>query len=223
MLGFPKETEFNRVVPKNKFYEKADISPSLKASFVDDIEKIIWTNKLSPDRLNIGTGSNIEEIEVFHILLKNKDFNQKILEAIDKAIPYYILFVIEYKGKQQVWLGYKEKTNENKVVVSRYFNTNWLKTTNLEIQGNKIDNIYSNFLNQVSGGLIDLEQGQDVKEQVDKTIEIEKLEQEIAKLTKKMLVEKQFNRQIEINKEIKKLTKTLEGLKNGKNGYGNKE
>ena len=213
MLGFPKETEFNRVVPKNKFYEKADISTSLKASFVDDIEKIIWTNKLSPDRLNIGAGSHIEEIEVFNILLKNKKFNTKILEAIDKAIPYYILFVMEYKDKQQIWLGYKEKTKENKVIVSRYFNTDWLKTTNLEIQGNKIDNIYANFLNQVSGGMIDFEDGKDVKVQVDRTIEIAKLEQEIAKLTKKMFAEKQFNRQIEIKKEIKKLNKLLQEMR----------
>ena len=213
MLGFPKETEFNRVVPKNKFYEKADISTSLKASIVDDIEKIIWTNKLSPDRLNIGAGSHIEEIEVFNILLKNKKFNTKILEAIDKAIPYYILFVMEYKDKQQIWLGYKEKTKENKVIVSRYFNTDWLKTTNLEIQGNKIDNIYANFLNQVSGGVIDFEDGKDVKVQVDRTIEIAKLEQEIAKLTKKMFAEKQFNRQIEIKKEIKKLNKLLQEMR----------
>lgn len=34
MLDFPKSTEFNKRIPKQKFYEKIDVSPALKKVFV---------------------------------------------------------------------------------------------------------------------------------------------------------------------------------------------
>ena len=49
----PEKTFFNKPVPKNKFYEKLDVKPALKKVFVNQIEKIIWRNKLSPATLNV--------------------------------------------------------------------------------------------------------------------------------------------------------------------------
>ena len=127
MLNLPKETEVNKMVAKNKFYEKASISQTLKECFVNDIEKIVWANKLVPSTLNISGSDNIKELEVFHIKLKTGKFNQKVLEAIDKAIPYYILFVLEYMGKFQLWLGYKEKTARIKQASSAILTVNGKK------------------------------------------------------------------------------------------------
>ncbi len=226
MLGFPKETEFNRVIPKNKFYEKAEVSPTLKASFIDDVEKIIWTNKLSPSNLNIGAGSDIEEIEVFHILLKNKNFNQKILDAIDKAIPYYILFVLEYNGKQQVWLGYKEKNTSsrgnNKATIVKYFKSEWEKDISLPIKGNKLDSVYENFLSELSSDLSNIDPSLPLEEKIQQIEEQDNITKKIEQLTIKLNREKQFNRQIEINKEIKTLNKQLDELKKN-DEYPNKE
>lgn len=220
MLNLPKETEVNKMVAKNKFYEKANISTNLKECFVNDIEKIIWANKLAPSTLNISGSDNVKELEVFHIKLKTGKFNQKILEAIDKAIPYYILFVLEYNGKYQLWLGYKEKTvgGVNKASIVRYFNSKWLREPSIVLQGNKLDTIYENFLSQLSDNLIDTASEQGIKDKVNKTLEVQKLENQIEKLTKKMLAEKQFNRQCEIRAQIKELEAQLLLLKGTNNG-----
>ena len=37
MLGLPQSTEFNRRIPKQKFYENLIISPTLKRVFVEQI------------------------------------------------------------------------------------------------------------------------------------------------------------------------------------------
>lgn len=220
MLNLPKETEVGKMVAKNKFYEKANISQTLKECFVNDIEKIVWANKLAPSTLNISGSDNIKELEVFHIKLKTGKFNQKVLEAIDKAIPYYILFVLEYMGKFQLWLGYKEKTvnGTNKASIVRYFNSEWEKEPYITLRGNKLDSIYENFLSQLSDNLIDTASEQDIKDKVNKTVEIQKIENQIEKLNKKMTTEKQFNRQIAIRAEIKKLQKQLDTLKGSNNG-----
>ena len=41
MLGLPQSTEFNRRIPKQKFYEKLEVSPAVKRAFVEQI-KIIY-------------------------------------------------------------------------------------------------------------------------------------------------------------------------------------
>lgn len=217
MLNLPQTTEVNKIIPKNKFYEKADISNSLKESFVNDIEKIVWANKLSPKTLNIAEGSTIKEIEVFHIKLKTSKFNVKVLEAIDKSIPYYILYVLEYQGNYQFWLGYKEKSNnpEKQATITRYFHSEWDKNPEISLIGNKLDSIYQGLLEQLSDNRISTDSETGIKEQVAKATEIEKLEKQIEKLTAKMCAEKQFNRQIEIKRQIKQLQQKIKDLNNG--------
>ena len=82
------------------------------------------------------------------------------------------------------------------------------------MQGNKLDSIYENFLSQLSDGLIDTSSEEDLKTKVNQTVEINKLEQQIAKLILKRNNEKQFNRQCELNKEIKLLQAKLKELTN---------
>jgi hypothetical protein len=217
MLNLPQSTEVNQPIAKSKFYENADITSSLKAHFVDDIEKIIWANKISPRTLNITEGRTLKEIEVFHIRLKKLPFPPKILEAIDQAIPYYILYVLEYQGRYQLWLGYKEKsTNTAKQAgVVRYFSSEWTAEPKISLIGNGVDSIYQGFLEQLSDHRISTASSTELKDQVAQATQKEKLEKQIEKLTAKMNAEKQFNRKIEIKWQIKQLQQQIEDLNNG--------
>ena len=71
-------------------------------------------------------------------------------------------------------------------------------------------------MSQLSDELIDMASEEDISTKVNKTLEIQKLEQQIEKLTKKMLAEKQFNRQVAIRAQIKDLELQLQELKDGK-------
>ena len=51
MLDLPKSTEFNKRIPKQKFYEKIDVSPALKRVFVEQIKIIYLRNKLAASKL----------------------------------------------------------------------------------------------------------------------------------------------------------------------------
>ena len=96
MLDFPEKTFFNKPVPKAKFYEKLDVKPALKKVFVNQIEKIVWRNKLSPATLNVQPGTRIQEIQVFEISLKSSLLDEAALKLIDKGIPYHILFLLKH-------------------------------------------------------------------------------------------------------------------------------
>ena len=128
---FPKSTEFNKRIPKTKFYEHIEIGKKIKDSFVQDIESIIWANKIAPSTVNIAAGEKVTEIQVFRIILKQSDFNKDVLKTIDEQIPYHILFIVCYREKEQAWIGYKEQSgSESRAFkVDSYYHTAWQKPT----------------------------------------------------------------------------------------------
>ena len=67
VIGLPKSTEFNRRIPKQKFYENISVSPSLKRVFIDQIKVIYWRNKVAATTMNLAAGDTVTELEVFEI------------------------------------------------------------------------------------------------------------------------------------------------------------
>ena len=108
MIGLPKSTEFNRRIPKQKFYENLTVSPTLKRFFVDQIKVIYWRNKIAATTMNLAAGEVVTEIEVFEVKLNESKLDESVLRQIDKEIPYHIIFLLEYDGKYQAWTAYKE-------------------------------------------------------------------------------------------------------------------
>lgn len=139
MLGFPQTTEFNKRIPKQKFYEKMEVSPALKRVFVEQIKLIHWRNKLAVSTMNIAPGEAVTEIEVIEIKLASPQLNEAVLRQIDKEIPYHILFILSFDGKVQAWTGYKEAAEGgNKAFkVNKYYHTEWMPEheLNLKIEG----------------------------------------------------------------------------------------
>ncbi len=72
MIGLPKTTEFNKRIPKQKFYENMDITPVLKKVFVEQVKTIYWKNKIAASTVNIAAGTEVTELEVFEIRLNEK-------------------------------------------------------------------------------------------------------------------------------------------------------
>ena len=92
-FNLPIRTKVGRVVPKKAFDEYTNTKQ--KKLFTDCIQRISWTHKLSADTVNLDA-KDIQEIQVFKIELKQKSDILKILEIINKFIPYHIVFWVEY-------------------------------------------------------------------------------------------------------------------------------
>ena len=213
MLGFPASTEFNKKIPKQKFYDNLDISPTLRRVFVDQIRLVYWRNKLAASTLNIATGEAVTEIEVFEVRLNDPQLDEAVLKQIDKEIPYHILFVLTCNGKAQAWIGYKEAaaSGSNAFKVSRYYHTDWMPEDelHLHIDGLNMDAVYESLVRQIAGEKLQTDSGESLKESVERDEKKKQLERQIAALESKMRREKQLNRRIEINAELKKIKKEL--------------
>ena len=172
MLGFPASTEFNKRIPKQKFYENLDVSPALRRVFVDRIKLVYWRNKLAASTLNIAAGEAVTEIEVFEVRLNDPQLDEAVLKQIDKEIPYHILFILTCDGKAQAWIGYKEAaaSGSNAFKVSRYYHTDWMPEDelHLSIDGLNMDAVYESLVRQIAGDKLQPDSGESLKESVER-------------------------------------------------------
>lgn len=103
---FDRSRVRSKRIPKQKFYENLDVSPTLHRVFVDQIRLVYWRNKLAASTLNIAAGEAVTEIEVFEVRLNEPLLDAAVLKQIDKEIPYHLLFILTCDGKAQEWIGY---------------------------------------------------------------------------------------------------------------------
>ena len=217
MIGLPKTTEFNRRIPKKKFYENMDISPALKKVFVEQVKNIYWRNKIAVSTTNLAAGKEVTEIEVFEVYLNSPVLDDGLLRQIDREIPYHILFLLEYQEEYQAWIGYKEAMlSGNKAFkVNSYYHTDWLSEEELplKITGLSLDEVYENFVRQIAGNNLKVQTfGESLKNTIERNEKKQVVQKQIALLQSKIRKEKQLNKQMQMNHELKKLRKELESL-----------
>ncbi len=216
MFGLPASTEYNKRIPKQKFYDNISVTPAMKRIFVDKIKSIYWRNKLATSTINLAPGDNVTEIEVFEIKLEEQSLEESILRQIDREIPYHIVFALEYQGKYQIWTAYKEAINagKNAFKVESYFHTDWLVEgdINLLIEGLNLDEVYDRFVRNIAGGELSSDTNKSLKNAVDANNQRKILIKQISILEGKIKKEKQFNRQVEQNNKLKELKARLEEL-----------
>lgn len=216
MLNLPKTTEFNKRIPKQTFYDKLVISPEVKRAFVEQIRVIYWRNKISSATLNVAEGHSVTEIEVFEIRLHTPSLNEAVLRQIDKGIPYHILFVLNCGEQYQAWIGYKETPENSTIQIDRYFHTDWMSEEDLpcKLDGLTIDSVYENLVRQIAGDALQAQEKRSttLKQDLERDKQRADLQKKISALQAKIRKEKQLNRKMELNSELKKLKKGLEAL-----------
>lgn len=216
MFNLPNTTVVNKAIPKTKFYEKTKADSKLKQLFIDDIEQIIWKNKLSKDTINLDEGKKVKEIEIFEIILKQKKLSKDILKTIDKFIPYQILYILRFEDKIKFTIAYKDnnKNNENIMVVDSYYESDWINENECNINLNLINSL-DYVYNELIKSFIPREipkNNIDIKYIVQNEKEIQILEKEIDKLEKTLRKEKQFNKKVEVKKILREKIKQLQNL-----------
>lgn len=220
MLGLPRSTEFNKRIPKQKFYDNLTVTPALKRRFVEQVRVIYWKNKIAATTTNLAAGQSVEELQVFEICLNQPSLDEGVLRQIDKEIPYHILYLLEYEEKYQAWIAYKEIAGSGNAAfkVNQYYHTDWLSEEELplKLEGLNIDVVYENFVWQIAGEELTAAPAESLWDSVERSQQRAALQKQIDKLQAKIRKEKQLNRQMEMNAELKVLKRRMEGFDVGK-------
>lgn len=153
---------------------------------------------------------------MFEVCLSAPQLDEAVLRQIDKEIPYHILFLLEYEGKYQAWTAYKEAAGSgtNAFRVDSYYHTDWMEEAALplKLDGLNTDRVYENFVRQIAGETLTSGAGETLKESVERDKRRQELQKQITALQVKVRRERQLNKQVQLNTELKRLKKELEEL-----------
>lgn len=217
LFNYPKQALFGRVLPKNKIYQHAAPSPAVKELFVQQVEQIVWQYKLAPETINLSAKPGIPEIQVFDICLKTPNLDEAVLRCIDKAIPYPIFFQLLYNDRIKIVAAYKRinEADSEKWVVDGYFASDWLPQES-ERQSLPValdlGLLYEQLLRQLLPS--PPRTGESLKDQIERLSQLQSKQNEYQKLEAKLHREKQFNRKVELNAQLRTLKAAIEVLKN---------
>lgn len=217
-FDYPKSAAFGRVVPKNKIYEHADANTALKDLFVREVDQIVWRFKLAPETTNLDATAAVGEVQVFGISLKTGHLDEAVLRAIDKAIPFPLIFELTWRGKRKATAAFKRpsEADGSKWVISEYFATDWAPEdapreplpVSLDLGA-----LYDRLLTAMMPASAQI--SEDIQTRVGRMEAIRAKTRELDRIKARLAREKQFNKRVAINAELRTAKQELERLTAG--------
>ena len=216
-ISYPKQAVFGRVLPKNKIYEHSGATSAVREMFVRQVEQIVWKFKLAPETINLASKPGVPELQVFAIQLKAPALNHEVLRCIDGAVQFPIIFELTFEGKTQVVAAFKRpsESDSNRWVVSDYFSTEWMPNDGARVAmpvALDLEVLYEQLLQRLIP--LPIRQNETLAELVSRVEHLRLKENEVQKIISKLAKEKQFNRKVEINGQLRAIRQELENLTN---------
>ncbi len=215
MFSYPKQAEFNRIVPKNKIYAHAEPSKRVKELFVSEVGEILWKYKLSPETTNLPARHGITEIQVFEIALRTPELDEAVLQAMDRAIPFPLLFQFTHGDQIRFAASYKRpsEADSSKWVIEASFQAEPQPLAAerpplpvaLDLAG-----LYEHIVRRHIP--LSPRAGESLADHVARFRAIEAKRRERQQLEARLGREKQFNRKVELNAAVRDLQSELNGL-----------
>ena len=225
LFDYPKNAAFGRVLPKNKIYEHGSVSSAVKQLFVREVEQIVWQYKLAPETINLKRSRTVPEIQVFSITLKGDELKPEVLRCIDLAIPFPILFELWFDGKVKPVAAFKRpsEADAGKWVISDYFDSDWTATDTPRKPLPMVfdlEALYGHLLMPLMPYPARPDEG--LQARVERMELIRLKQRELERCEARLRKEKQFNRKVAINAELRDLKQELKRLTTeNTEGHGN--
>ena len=207
LYRWPPAAEYRTVVPKTKFYEHGSITPAVREKFVAQVQRIRWAYKLAEASIRLRGHDAVPEIQVFTIDAKDDDVAEDVLAAIDKAVRYPIIFEVNAvagdRSRTRMVAAHKELSARS-TRMGGYFTTAWLPADSPRVPlppAIDLPGLYA----QLLGPLLPyaMRPGESVSEATGRMEQARKLEREIANLEKRLRVEPQLNRKVDLRRELR--------------------
>ncbi|NAR61915.1 DUF4391 domain-containing protein [Acinetobacter haemolyticus] len=214
LYKFPQQAKVDRLIPKNKFYEQGKANTKIEQLFVNQVENIRWAYKLASSTIHLQDQEDLKEIQIFRVKSRVEDLDVSILSFIDKLILTPIIFEVVYQDKVKVVATYKRlnQADKTKTVIGQYYASEWLEDHDrVELPLYlKLADLYEHFIAQILPITSSEDSGDDdesvsIELKLQKAQQLESLQKQLDKLKSKLRNEKQFNRRVELNKQLQNL------------------
>ncbi len=203
MFDLPKSTEIRKPIHKKLIYQKfpAELSGDKKARFDDDISRIVITNEISENSLNIRATDELSSIFVVQIELKNREYQDRNIVLVSKLFGQKLLLILHCEDEYQL-----------AIYETQLLKSDWQKEEDirLHIDGLDLGTVWNSLVTAVSG--ISATDGNTLAEQIGIEAEKEKLREKIEDLEGKGRREIQSKKKYEMFQRIQEYKKKLEEM-----------
>ncbi|ALO66697.1 hypothetical protein AS189_09555 [Arthrobacter alpinus] len=214
LYRWPAAAKFGKRVPKEKFYDQGTVTAAVREKFVSEVQRVTWAYKLAETTVNLTGNAEVPEIQVFHIEAKGNDVPDPVLMAIDRAIPFPIIFEI-HRGRDQAnsvrMVAAHKYFGGSAAKLSSYFTTDWMPAnSDRQVLPSAINlpTLYTALLAPLTP--VFARAGENMSEIAERLNTLQKLEREITALERKLRNEPQLNRKIELRRALKTKQAELE-------------
>ncbi|WP_301584998.1 DUF4391 domain-containing protein [Halomonas alkaliantarctica] len=214
LYQYPAKTRLDRVVAKQKVLAHTKGSNKLRERFRDEVEQITWHAKMAPNTLNLPSTKDVPELQVFVVTLKGEALHDDVLSAIDRAIPFPIVFELKGPSGVCVKAAYKRPSqadaNHCWVTDESYLSSGWHeKDTERHPLPPAIHlkALYHQWLSELIP--TPKRDGERLEEQLARFSAASALEKQAAKLETRLRNTKQFNRKVELNAKLRGIRKQI--------------
>jgi len=246
ILQLPDRCLVNKKITKAFFKRNFDMT-SAEKNLLDDFNifmAIDWVASISQGNANIpawqDAESTFEEIQVIAVTTSPETLNKnasKIIDLVQKYIPYHILLIV-HDGVNSIWnVTYKRinQNDNNKRTVDKKFTTDcfieniknkiheaFIAALNFsKVPSTDLKVLYDAYVQCFVGlttapiiGTFETRTTERTKEDVERLEHITLLEKEITTLTNVAQKETQLNKKIELNTQVQQKRKQIDILKN---------
>lgn len=219
---YPKSTVLKRAIPKSRIYAQIVSTKKLKDSFTREVEQITWAYKLAPETINIPATKSVTEIQVFQVKAKDDKISDEVLRAIDRAIPFPIIFELLSYDLLQIAVAHKRVSegDSRKWVVSDHLRSDWVPQSSERSPlpvAISMGSLYDQILTMLMP--IEADADESIVSQLERIDAILGVEREIKRLESKLKRETQFNIKVTLHGQLKDAQVMLEKMnKPGKFG-----
>ena len=245
LYHWPRAAALGRVIPKNKIYERAGANTALKDLFVREVDQIVWSHKLAPETVNMAATKQVAEIQVFRIITRIATLDAQVLRAIDRAIPFPLIFELVQGGRVKLAAAYKRPSQVDSArwVVSDYFEGEWMpedaSRTPLPValnMGAVYERLLSPLVEEQTARLIRgpgskfaeawqkpfapaaPEESPSLEERIEQAEAMKAQARKVKSIKERLVREKQFNKRVAINAKLRAAKHELERLTVGNSG-----
>lgn len=198
------------------FFDNLALTKKEKQELRDQIKLIQITHQIDPQTTNIPVGNIVKQILVLEIHLNQQEFTTDLLEKLDERLGLYTVFVLKFPlGKEELLIHYKEVLAQEKdgrhFKIVRRFRTQ--EDFQIQFEGNDFDQVYEMLIKETGKDQLQGKLDGNLKESVELTEQLEKLEKQAQRLKKQMYAEKSMRKQMEVKKDYQAVLKQIRELK----------
>lgn len=198
------------------FFDNLALTKQEKQELRDQIQLIQITHQIDSQTTNVPEGKTVKQIMVLEIYLNQQEFKTSLLEKLDERLGLYTVFILKFPlGKEELLIHYKEALAQEKdgrhfKIVRRFCIQ---EDCQIQFEGNDLDQVYEMLIKETGKDQLKSKLSGNLKESVELTEQLEKLEKQAQRLKRQMYAEKSMRKQMEVKKNYQAVLKQIQELK----------